>query len=309
MTCELTLAAYGEVSPPGRLDVDRHACDTSPYAAKVNSQVIKQTALNVELRAWAGNSAYVSAFNSPTRPRRVTVAGDAPGTYNTTWVASILDGMVDATVVRQRVVATDQPPTVATLAAARSVNEISQVGWAGLLARVPGRAGHPARRRGRPHPGVGPGSHPARASTTSTSRTSSCRSARSASSAFSAGQAASIAAQGVPNGVSACYNQVQFEAQPDGLPDRRAGPGGRQGVGPDQDQLRLPGGQGGQPDRAGLHARICSGSCPLAIVSGAGSANPVVTGLLAKATVRINPAYGTWPSSQVVPPVAPSAGT
>jgi hypothetical protein len=34
-------------------------CDSAPYAASINGQVVKQTALNAELRAFAGNSYYV----------------------------------------------------------------------------------------------------------------------------------------------------------------------------------------------------------------------------------------------------------
>jgi hypothetical protein len=103
------------------------ACDTSPYAAKVNSQVIHQAALNAELRAWSGNTAYVSSYNSSST--NGTVAGDAPGTFSTTWVATILDGMVVASVLGQHVVATGQPPSAATLAASRSVNQLAEVGW------------------------------------------------------------------------------------------------------------------------------------------------------------------------------------
>jgi hypothetical protein len=46
----------------------------------------------------------------------------------------------------------------------------------------------------------------------------------------------------------------------------------------------------------------------LVIVSSQGTPNPVITGLLAKASVRINPAYGTWSSLQVQPPAVPNSG-
>ena len=106
------------------------ACDSSPYAAKVNSQVIKQTALNAELRAWAGNSAYVAAFNNSNSSTGVTVAGDAPGTYSTTWVAGILGGMIDATVFRQRLAAigTDAELRVSTPPPARSTPSARSAG-------------------------------------------------------------------------------------------------------------------------------------------------------------------------------------
>ncbi len=132
------------------------ACDTSPYAAKVNSQVIRQTELNAELREWAGNTAYVSAFdNGEYLHRESRSAGDAPGTYSTTWVAGILDGMVAASVVRQRLATTEQRPSHGD----RGRGPIGQRDQSGRLvelhARVPAGPGGPVRRRGDPHPDLG----------------------------------------------------------------------------------------------------------------------------------------------------------
>ncbi len=41
------------------LSVVATGCDSSPFAASVNGQVIKQTSLNAELRQFAGNPFYV----------------------------------------------------------------------------------------------------------------------------------------------------------------------------------------------------------------------------------------------------------
>jgi hypothetical protein len=280
------------------------ACDTSPYAAKVNSQVIRQVELNAELRAWAANPTYVASYNQASNG---TVAGDAPGTYNTTWVASILGGMVDATVIRERVVATDQPPSSATLAASRTVSGLGEVGWQDfspafrdvLVSRVADEAVLT----------------PVSASKSTLSNTYKqympyffLQICTVSASAFSPGQAASIAAQKVPNGVSACYNQVEFEAQ--SMAFQTA-------------VLTLPVGSVSPPIKTSYGyqvVRVVDKSLQpythdlqqvlsLVIMSSQGSGNPVVTGLLSKASVRINPAYGTWASLQVKPPAVPNSGS
>ncbi len=280
------------------------ACDTSPYAAKVNSQTIRQVELNAELRAWAGNPTYVSSYNSSSNG---TVAGDAPGTYNTTWVAGILGGMVDATVISERVVATDQPPSSATLAAARTVSELGEVGWQDfspafrdvLVSRVADEAV------------LTPVSAP-QATLLNTYKQYKpyffLQICTVTSSAFSAGQAASIAAQKVPNGVLACYNQVQFEAQSKAfqtavltLPVGSVAPPIKTSFGYQVVRVTERTLQAYSPDLQ----RVLS----LVIMSSEGSGNPVVTGLLSKASVRINPAYGTWASLQVKPPAIPNSGS
>jgi hypothetical protein len=288
------------------LSLTATACDTSPYAAKVNSQVIRQTALNAELREWAGNTAYVSAFNSANTSSGLTVAGDAPGTYSTTWVAGILTEMIDANVVRQRVVATDQPPSNASQAAARSVNQISQVGWDSFS-----RAFRDVLVQRLAEEAVL--TPPSVAHSTLLAAYNQYKQyffvefcLRQAS-AFSASQAASIAAEGVPNGVLACYDQVLFEAQTAAFQNAVL----PLTVGKVSAPIRTSYGyqvvkmvtRQDQPFSPDLE-RVVS----LAIMSGQGSANPVLSTLIAKASVHVNPAYGTWSSAQVAPPVAPSAG-
>jgi hypothetical protein len=127
------------------------------------------------------------------------------------------------------------------------------------------------------------------------------------SSAFSASEAASIAAAGVPHGVSACYNQAQFESQSAAF----------------QSAVRaLPVGKVSAPIKTGFGyqvVRVVSREdqqygpdlqrvLSVVIMSSQGSPNPAVAGLLTKASVHINPAFGTWSSSQVMPPAIPNAG-
>jgi hypothetical protein len=287
------------------LSLTATACDTSPYAARVNSQTIRQNELNAELRAWAGNPTYVATYNSSSSSG--TVAGDAPGTYSTTWVAGILGGMVDATVVRQRVVATDQLPSAAIVAAARTVSELGEVGWQDftpafrdvLVNRIADEAV------------LTPVTTP-QATLLSTYNQYKqyffLQICTVTSSAFSAAEAARIAAQKVPNGVLACYNQVQFEAQPKAFQTA---------------VLTLPVGGVASPIKTSFGYQVVrvvdrtlqaytpdlQRVLSLVIVNSQGTGNPVVTGLLAKASVRINPAYGTWSSSQVHPPAVPNSGS
>lgn len=287
------------------LSLTATACDTSPYAAKVNSQVIHQAELNSELRAWAGNTAYVSSYNESSSG--TTVAGDAPGTYSTTWVAAILGGMVDASVIGQHVVATDQPPSSATLAAARTVSELGEVGWQDfspafrdvLVSRLANEAV------------LTPVSAPQATLLGTYNQYKSnffLQICTTASSAFSESEAAGIAAQGVPNGVLACYNQVQFEAQPMAFQTA---------------VLTLPVGKVSAPIKTSYGYQVVKvvdrtlqeysedlqRVLSLVITSAQGTVNPVLTGLLSKASVRINPAYGTWSSLQVTPPAIPNAGS
>jgi hypothetical protein len=101
------------------------ACDSSPYAASINSHTIKQTALNAELQTLASTPAYVSAVDQSAQQQgnSTTVAGSAPGTYNTTWVTSVLDNMIVGSALHQRLATTGSLPGPDWLAAARSVDE------------------------------------------------------------------------------------------------------------------------------------------------------------------------------------------
>jgi hypothetical protein len=283
------------------------ACDTSPFAAKVGSHVIHQTALNAELRAWAGNSAYVSSFDSANSTSGITVAGDATGTYNTTWVAGVLNGMIDATVVDQHLATTDQFASDASKAASRSVNEISQVGWSSfspafrdvLVERLADQAT------------ITPAAVPRSSLLSAYNQYKKyffLQICTVATSTFSAGQAATVAADGVPNGVPSCYTQAQLETQSAAFQNAVLG----LGVGKVAPPIKTGYGyqvvkvvsRSNQAFTADLQ-RVLS----LAIVAAQGGSDPVLGGLLGKASVQVNPAYGTWRSSQVMPPSPPSTGS
>jgi hypothetical protein len=282
------------------------ACDTSPFAARINSQVIRQTALNAELSAWAGNPAYVNAFNSG-NSSGLTVAGAAAGTYSTAWVAGILSGMIDASVVRQRLHDTGQVSDPATVAASRSVNAISEVGWEQFS---------PAFRqtlvdRLADEATLTPPTVPV-ATLESTYQhylpyffTEVCT---VESSAFSKAEAEALAASGLPNGVPLCYNQSQFEAQSTAFQTTVLDTA----VGKTAPPIQTTYGyvvvkvvsRDVQPFSPEVQ-RVLS----VAILNSEGSPNPTVDPLIAKARVQVNPVYGSWKSPQVVPPTVPNLST
>jgi hypothetical protein len=289
------------------LSLSATACDTSPYAARVNSQTIRQTALNVELREWSSSRDYVNAVDSSTSSGGVTVSGQAPGTYSTKWVSGVLGGMIAATIFRQQLDATGQVPSPGVDAAANSVNAISQIGWdqfspefrQTLVARLSDESL------------LTPPSVPA-----STLRPVYDRYApyffnqicTVQSSAFSKAEADAIQASGVPNGHPECYDQDAFTAQPASFQNAVLG------VAVGKTAPLIPTLYGylvvkvvSRTDQ-GFTAdvqRVLS----TAVLSAQGSPNPTLNALVAKAHVQVNPAYGSWQSSQIVPPAAPSAGT
>jgi hypothetical protein len=119
-------------------------------------------------------------------------------------------------------------------------------------------------------------------------------------------QAQSLAAGGLANSNQTCYDQPGFEAQAAAFQNAT---------------LALSVGKIAPPipmSYGYLVVKVVSRATqPLsddvqrvlsaAINSAQGNPNPQLNGAVAKARVQINPAYGTWKSSQVVPPAAPNA--
>jgi hypothetical protein len=283
------------------------ACDSSPYAAHVNSQVIKQTALNVELKQWSGSRDYIAAFNNSNSSSGVTVAGQAPGTYSTKWVGSVLGGMIDASIFRQQLHATGNTPSPGINAAAYSVNAISQIGWdqfsPGFRQTLEGRLADESALTSPSIPVATLRSVYDRYAQYFFSQICTVQTA-----AFNQAQAQALQASGVPNGHLACYDQQAFTAQPASFQTAILG----LKVGQTAPPIRTLFGylvvrvvsrteQGFTPDVQ----RVLS----TAVLSAEGSPNPDLDSLVAKAHVRVNPAYGSWQSAQVVPPPAPSTGT
>ena len=198
--------------PRGAVSVAADGCDASPYAATVNSQVIKQPAQQPSCGPGPATRAYVTAFDAAESASNggsgVTVAGDAPSTYSTTWVASIMSGWSPPPRCDQHAAATGQLPC-----RHRGRGPIGQRDQSlRLLGQFsPAFRRHPRPTRladpGRYHAGVHPGGDPAQRSTTSTSRTSSLRSAWSRRPRSAGGRARRSPRQACPTG-PACYNQV-----------------------------------------------------------------------------------------------------
>lgn len=97
------------------------ACDTSPVAASVNGDQIKQTTLNAELRAISDNKAYVAYFDGlqSNQSQGVQIVGDASGTYGANFVAQTLTGVIQASVERQYLAAHHRLPNAGLVAALR----------------------------------------------------------------------------------------------------------------------------------------------------------------------------------------------
>lgn len=284
------------------------ACDVSPYAARVNSQVIRETALNAELRAWAGNRPYVSAFDSANGSGGVSVVGDAPGTYNNEWVSSILTGMVTGSVIHQRLEATGRHVDQAGLQAARAVSEISQIGWTSfpvsfrdtLVNRLAEDAlitppvAQLAQTVGQVYEQYKPYFF---------SRVCVLQEA-----GFSRGEADVISANGQITGQPVCYSQAALEDQRADL--RRTIMG--LAVGDVSSPLQTPYGylviKVTSRDVIALSPELRR-TISVAIINAQGAANDTVDALLTRARVKVNPAYGSWHATQVVPPKAPGSST
>jgi hypothetical protein len=99
-------------------------CDSSPFAASINGQVIKQTALNAELRQFGGNSYYVKLAEQGIVSAPVTVAGTGTGNYTSKFAASVLTQMVIATAAHQELARTHQRPSAGQYAATRAVDSV-----------------------------------------------------------------------------------------------------------------------------------------------------------------------------------------
>ena len=88
-------------------------CDSSPYAASVNGQVVKQAVLNAQLRQLAANTYYVQLVQQGVVTAPATVAGAGTGSYNAKWTAAILTQIVAAAAAHQQLARTHQRPSTA----------------------------------------------------------------------------------------------------------------------------------------------------------------------------------------------------
>lgn len=277
------------------------ACDASPFAATVNGRVIKQSALDSELKAWASNPTYVKQFDGT----GLSVAGDNAGaTYSASWVTSILFGMIVGNAVHDHLAAGGNLPDPATLAAARAVSEI-QTGWNQFS---------PAFRQ------------------TLVQRLADQSALGSVNVAITTLQqvyqqyqpfffnqvcvllsdaptladAETISATGGQNGASICFAPADLEPYPDAF---------RTAV------MTTAVGQTSQPIQTALGfqvIRVVSRAeqgfttqvqlvLSTAIDRAQGTVNQDLAQLMAVARVKVNPAYGSWSSGQLSPPPQPPA--
>jgi hypothetical protein len=292
------------------LSLSLTACDTSPYAAQVNSQVIKETALNSEIRSWAGNPSYVASYDSDNSTQNggagTSVVGAARGTYSLPWVATILSGMIDARVIHQHLNSTGTLPDQDMLNAARSVNETSGQEWTEFS---------PAFRDVL----VGRLADEAAASKLSVA-TATLRQVYQQyiqyffvqicvlqSTATTQAAAQAISDSGGVNGANVCYDQAQLEGFPVAFKNA---------------VMQTAVGSVSQPIQSGFGYQVVKvvsrqeqgfnagvqRVLSLVLSNGQGSPDPTVVKLIQDAHVKINPAYGTWSSTNgVVPPQVSSS--
>ena len=195
-------------------------------AATVNGQVVKQSALNRELAAWAGDGNYVAAFDqantSNTLPDggTVSVEGQGTGTYNSVWVSSVLNNIIVAAAVHQHLAQTGALPDAATVSATRSLLEFAEPGWYGLPGRpsadtLTERFAEEAAVRPPSRPAPPPGDEPLSQAYTQYSPYFFSERLHHPGRAPSQTDAQAEAAAGLPNtDPQICYDQAQLEAQP-----------------------------------------------------------------------------------------------
>lgn len=102
-------------------------CDSSPFAASVNGQLIKETSLNHRLALLDANQRFITT--SIEAPQSATggggegiqVKGDGSSTYTTQWSSSVLTAMITDSVVRQHLASVGDLPTPAQTQSARAV--------------------------------------------------------------------------------------------------------------------------------------------------------------------------------------------
>lgn len=275
------------------------ACDASPFAATVNGRVIKQSALDSELKAWASNPTYVKQFDGT----GLSVAGANPGaTYSASWVTSILFGMLVGNAVHDHLAATGRLPDAATLAAARAVDEI-QTGWNQFS---------PAFRQTLVQR-LADQSALGSVDVAVTTLQQVFQQYRAfffnqvcglLSDAPTLADAQAISATGGQNGGSLCFTPAELEPYPDAF---------RTTV------MTTAVGQASQPVQTALGfqvfrvvSRAEQGFTPevqlvlsTAIDRAQGTVNPELSQLMAQARVKVNPAYGSWSNGQLSPPAQP----
>ncbi|MBV9661369.1 MAG: peptidyl-prolyl cis-trans isomerase [Acidimicrobiales bacterium] len=275
-------------------------CDASPFAASVNGHVISQATLNNQLKQWASNKAWVSEFDKANAQQNgpTVVGAGGPGTYSSSFVATILGTTIQGSILRQRLVATGQLPTSSEVTAARAVeaagdsqawNQFPQSLRTTLVEHLADQA----------------------VLTPISSDAATVQSAFGQIEAYlfsnlclneasvpTLGAAQALAAGSAVTATPVCFDQAAMEDQPADFRDA---------------VLKLTPGQVSQPIKTSFGYQVVQlqtkdspglddGVRRVLSAVIATSAPAEITQLVNAASVKVNPAYGTWSQGQVQPP-------
>jgi hypothetical protein len=100
-------------------------CDSSPYAASVNGQVIKEVAFDRQLNLIGANKTFIAdTIEAPAASdgEGIQVTGQSAGSYTAAWSASVLTAMITGAAIHQYLARTDNLPNQAELDMARAVD-------------------------------------------------------------------------------------------------------------------------------------------------------------------------------------------
>ncbi len=99
-------------------------CDSSPFAASINGQVVSSTVLDSQLRQFGANPYYVKLAKQGVVSAPVTVAGAGSGSYSAKFAGGVLTQMVVATAAHRYLASTHRVPAAGQYAATRTVDGV-----------------------------------------------------------------------------------------------------------------------------------------------------------------------------------------
>lgn len=295
------LAALGALAVAASLALT--GCDASPYAATVNGKVITRVALNTQLKQWAGNKTWVTQFDNANSQQSggsgTTVQGaGGPGTYSSAFVADILGNMVESTIIRQHLVTRRQLPTPDELTASRAINQYLRADYwnqfpqslrSSLVEQLADQA-----------PLMPISSDTATLQSAYKQIQPNLFSTLCVTEAAFPTQSAAqtVATEGIVQGARLCFDQATMEDQ---------SPAFRDAV------LKLQPGQVSQPIKTTFGYQVVQVQTKASpgfnddvqralSVAIASSPPQSITTLIQKASVKVNPAYGTWSNGQIKTP-------
>lgn len=279
------------------------ACDASPYAASVNGVTVSQLSLNTQLKQWSSNQTWVTSFDSANSQQNggsgTTVSGTGgSGTYSSTFVADILDNMIQVQIIHQHLAATGNLPGLDEVVASRAVNEFLRSNyWDGFSPQLRSFLVDQLAEQA-PLTPVSTNTATLRGAYGQIQPYLFSNLCVTTASAFDDAAAQKLASSPHLQGAQVCYDQSSLEDQPKAFQDAVAKLSVGQTAAPVKtsygyqvirlDSRRSPGfSQGVQ--------RVLS-------VATASSAPPAVTKLIDSAKVKVNPAYGTWTKGRITTP-------